>query len=118
MTVKEKAEENYTKVYLKGDMSLDTEEKYFAYTKGYCKGYTDALTEGRKRKCKTPITPQDLMSELGNSIRNYCLKKNIDQSDFAKLLKVKKSTVSWWVTGKVFPSVENLVKIINLIKED
>lgn len=115
MTVNEKAEENYTKVYLKGDMSLDTEEKYFAYTKGYCKGYTDGLTE---KKHKAPITPQDLMSELGNSIRDYCLKKNIDQSDFAKLLKVKKSTVSWWVTGKVFPSVENLVKIINLIKED
>lgn len=48
--IKEHSEENYTKVYLKGDMSLNTEEKYFAYTKGYCKGYTDGLVEGGKEK--------------------------------------------------------------------
>ena len=66
MTNEEKAEENYTKIYLNGDMSLDTEEKYFAYTKGYCKGHTDGLAEGKPKWHDLRKNPNDLPKKTGH----------------------------------------------------
>lgn len=64
--IEKQAEENYTKVYLNGDMSLDTEEKYFAYTKGYCKGHTDGLAEGRKETEQLKASIITLQHDLKN----------------------------------------------------
>lgn len=55
------------------------------------------------------------MKALGEKIKNLRLKKLLTQEDIAKHLGVKQPTVSTWESGLFEPSIENLIKLSDLL---
>lgn len=56
------------------------------------------------------------MSSLGNRIKFLREQKNINQSEFAKILGIANSTLSQYETGQRIPSDEIKLKIANYFK--
>lgn len=46
---------------------------------------------------------------------NYLKEKNISQKQLAELLELKEASISKWKTGKQNPTLENFIKILDIL---
>lgn len=51
-------------------------------------------------------------------VKQVIKKFNISKIELARRLGVKHTTVWRWENGKVLPSLENYIKLVNLLKND
>ena len=51
-----------------------------------------------------------------NRIKEFRKKKNLSQSDIAKILKVKQNTISQWETGERTPNVLQGLKLAEILE--
>ena len=49
---------------------------------------------------------------IGRAIKEGLKRKNMSQKDLAEIMKVSKSSVTYWVKGLSFPPGDKLIKII------
>lgn len=48
---------------------------------------------------------------FGERLKEYITWQGIKQTELAKMLNVKKSTVSEWIHGRAYPDVRKLIKL-------
>lgn len=51
-----------------------------------------------------------------NSIKEFRKKKQLSQSDIAKLMKVKQNTVSYWENDKRIPNVRQAIRLAEILE--
>ena len=51
-----------------------------------------------------------------NNIKKFRKKKNLSQSDIAKIMKVKQNTVSQWETGERKPGVIQALRLAEILE--
>ncbi len=51
-----------------------------------------------------------------NKIKEFRKKKNLSQSDIAKIMKVKQNTISQWESDRTFPNVKNAIELAKILE--
>lgn len=51
-----------------------------------------------------------------NKIKEFRKKKNLSQSDIAKIMKVKQNTISQWELDRTLPNVKNAIELAEILE--
>lgn len=51
-----------------------------------------------------------------NKIKEFRKKKNLSQSDIAKIMKVKQNTISKWELDRTLPNVKNAIELAEILE--
>lgn len=57
------------------------------------------------------------MEIFGKRLKDSIIAKEYEQKDIARMLKVSKATVTHWTNGRMYPTVEKLIKLCILLDE-
>ena len=57
-----------------------------------------------------------VLEDILNRIKEFRKKKNLSQSDVARLMKVKQNTISQWENDVRIPNIKQCIKLASIFK--